>query len=184
MGWLLLALAVLILPLQWLIAAFLAASVHELGHYLALRLCRVPVHGVRIGVVGMRMLVGDMGRWQNLICALAGPIAGLSLLLLSQWLPRTAVCACIQSAYNLLPVYPLDGGRCLYCICRIFLPEDYSEIIFRIMENLILFFLFIGTVAICFHFKTGIVPLFFWLGLVYRHFNGKTPCKETFQAVQ
>ena len=171
MGWLLLALAVLILPLQWLIAAFLAASVHELGHYLALRLCRVPVHGVRIGVAGMRMQVGDMGRVQNLICALAGPIAGLSLLLLSQWLPRTAVCACIHSAYNLLPVYPLDGGRALRSI---FLGERICQWIGQGCLFLIAFAGLYGCVSL----HLGLLPIFMAVLTIRRALGGKTLAKR------
>ena len=114
---LLLALALLILPLRWLLAVLTAGAVHELGHYAALRLCGVNVSDLRIGLDGTRMSVGQMGRWQELFCALAGPLAGMGLVLLARWMPRTAVCACIQSAYNLLPVYPLDGGRAVRCIC-------------------------------------------------------------------
>ena len=114
---LLLAVALLILPLRWLIAVMLAAAVHELGHYAALRLCGADIRDFKIGLGGAQMSVGTLGRWQELFCALAGPIAGLSLIFLARWLPRTAVCACIQSAYNLLPVYPLDGGRAVRCIC-------------------------------------------------------------------
>ena len=113
---LLLALALLILPLRWLLAVLLAGAVHELGHFIALRLCGINVSEFHIGMGGAQMSVGHMGRWQELFCALAGPFAGLCLLLLARWLPRTAVCACIQSAYNLLPVYPLDGGRAMGCI--------------------------------------------------------------------
>lgn len=114
---LLLAVALLILPLRWLIAVLLAGAVHELGHFAALRLCGADIRDFRIGLGGAQMTVGQMGRYQELFCALAGPIAGLSLILFARWLPRTAVCACIQSAYNLLPVYPLDGGRAVRCIC-------------------------------------------------------------------
>jgi membrane-associated protease RseP (regulator of RpoE activity) len=61
---LLLALSLLILPLRWLLAVLLAGAVHELGHYVALRLCGVNVSNLRIGIGGARMTVGDMGRWQ------------------------------------------------------------------------------------------------------------------------
>lgn len=107
------ALALLLMPLRWLMAMALAAFVHELGHYVALRLCGVEVRDVRIGISGIRMSVGTMSGWQEIICSLAGPLAGLSLLIAGRWLPRTAVCACFHSAYNLLTVYPLDGGRAI-----------------------------------------------------------------------
>lgn len=116
-AFLLLALALLILPFRWLLALLLAGTVHELGHYVALRVCGIQVSHFKIGIGGARMSVGAMGRWQELLCALAGPISGLCLVIFARWLPRTAICAVIQSAYNLLPVYPLDGGRAVRCIC-------------------------------------------------------------------
>ena len=65
------------------------------------------------------------------ICALAGPLGSFSLLLISEYFPEAAVCGLIQGAYNLIPVYPLDGGRLMRCllprkICR------WTEMIFLI----------------------------------------------------
>jgi len=110
------ALLLLIVPLRWLVAMMLAAAVHELGHYIALRICAVDVLGFEISLHGARLKVGHMGRVQELFCVLAGPLAGLSLLMVANWMPRTAVCGCIHSVYNLLPIYPLDGGRLIRCL--------------------------------------------------------------------
>ena len=167
---LLLALSLLILPLRWLLAVLLAGAVHELGHYVALRLCGVNVSNLRIGIGGARMTVGDMGRWQELLCALAGPMAGLSLILLARWLPRTAVCACIHSAYNLLPVYPLDGGRAVHCICA-------SERVCRWIEwsciGLIAFTGLYGSLFL----KLGYLPIVVSAMTIHRALAGKGSCK-------
>lgn len=116
MLWIVLALMVLTLPLRWIIAAVLAAAVHELGHLLALKALGIPVRGIHFGLTGAKIRVGTLTKYQELLCALAGPLAGLSLCLLSSWFPRTAVCAFISSIYNLLPIYPLDGGRVIRCL--------------------------------------------------------------------
>ncbi len=112
----LLALGVLILPLQWVCAMVLAAGFHELCHRVAIRLCGGSVPSLLIGIRGARMEATGLDARQELICALAGPVGGLLLLLLTRWLPRTAICAAFQSLFNLLPVYPLDGGRILRCL--------------------------------------------------------------------
>ena len=52
-----LALAVLILPLQWFVAIVLAACFHELCHYLAIRICRGKIVGVSLDVRGARQVV-------------------------------------------------------------------------------------------------------------------------------
>ena len=115
-GFAFLALVLLLVPLKWLLAAIVAASVHELGHFAALRHCGVEISQLRFDIGGAKMKVGCLGRGQEFVCSLAGPVAGLCLVLFARWMPRTAVCACIQSAYNLLPIYPLDGGRAFRCL--------------------------------------------------------------------
>lgn len=112
----LLALMVLILPLQWVTAALIAALFHEWCHILAIRLCGGKTSGLEVGAGGARLQAKGLSRGQELVCSLAGPLGGLFLLLFARWIPRTAVCAGFQSLFNLLPIYPLDGGRALHCL--------------------------------------------------------------------
>lgn len=108
-----LAAAVLLLPANWVAAWLLAAAFHELCHYIALRLCGVNVFAMRIGFSGAAIEAESMKPEHELIAALAGPFGGLLLLLLLRIMPSVAVSALIQSVFNLLPVYPLDGGRAI-----------------------------------------------------------------------
>lgn len=106
----------LIIPIRWILAAFLAALVHELGHYLAVRLLGGEVAGGEMTWRGARMEVFPMSPGRELVCILAGPAASLLLLCLARIFPRVAICGLIQGCYNLLPIAPLDGGRALHCL--------------------------------------------------------------------
>lgn len=128
------ALLMLVLPLRWVWAALLAAAIHELWHIAAIKLCRVELVQVTIGAVGAKLHTGSMTRKQELLCALAGPVGALTMLLASRWLPATAFCCAVQSACNLLPLYPADGGRAVRCLLLLFLPEDRAEIYIYILE--------------------------------------------------
>ena len=154
----LLALTVLILPLQWIFAVILAAAFHEFCHYLAVKACGGQIHRFCIGLSGARMEVSGLREKQELVCALAGPIGGLLLLILTRWLPRTAICAGFQSLFNLLPIYPLDGGRALRCGLNLLVP-DKAERVCRWIRQLCLAGLALLGLYGTFVLRLGFLPL-------------------------
>lgn len=167
----LLALAVLILPLQWFFAILLAAAFHELCHYWAVCACGGRVIRLDIGLSGARMDVCGLSRKQEFICALAGPFGGLSLLFLVKWIPRVALCAGCQSLFNLMPIYPLDGGRALRCGLELLWPGRAEEIciwIQRVFSFGMVLLLLYGGLAL----RLGAVPLII-AGVIF----GKIACK-------
>ncbi len=113
-----LSFALLTLPLDWVVAWVVAAFVHEAFHYGAVRLCNATVYEIRIGPFGAAMETEPMTGMAGFITALAGPAGGLALLLAARWLPRLAICGLMQSAFNLLPISPLDGSRAVGAVLQ------------------------------------------------------------------
>ena len=105
------AYVLLTVPFRWVLGAAFAAAVHELGHLTALWMADVPVFGMEINFTGAVIRTGDMDDREELCCALAGPVAGALVCLFRRWFPEAAICAAVQTAFNLLPLYPLDGSR-------------------------------------------------------------------------
>lgn len=182
-GWMLLMLALmlLILPMQWVAAAVIAGVLHELCHYGAVWLCGGKVAQLRVGTLGAQMEVRGLTAFGELICALAGPMGSLMLLLVARWLPRTAVCAGFQGFYNLLPVYPLDGGRALRCGAALLLPVQIGGKVCAILEWSCLAALFVLGLYGTFVKSLGLLPLILATSIIFR---SKIPCKPNTFSVQ
>lgn len=126
------ALLVLTLPLNWILAAAIAALWHELCHILMLRMLKGNIHRIRIHWNGCVIETDTMGKLPQFISILAGPIGSLSLLALRRITPQIAVCGLIQGIYNLLPVMPLDGGRLLLFILYQICPRKAEQFLHTI----------------------------------------------------
>lgn len=118
-----LALTLLVLPLPWVAAAVLAAAVHELCHYLAIAALGGQVGRIAVSSGGAAMELGCLSPVRELLAAAAGPVGSLSLMLMGRFFPRLALCGLVQGLFNLLPIYPLDGGRILRRALELALPD-------------------------------------------------------------
>lgn len=172
------AVLLLALPLRWLLAWLLAAAIHEGAHILAVRLCRGQLRGVEIGPFGARIAIGPMHPGAEALCALAGPVSGLILLLFAKFMPYVALFAFLQAAFNLLPLYPLDGGRALRCCLEIAAGAERAERISSGCSALVLMLLFAAGMYACIRYRFHPVPLILPLLLTIKYLPGKIPCKR------
>ena len=183
-GCILLALALLILPLRWVLAWIAAASVHECFHLAAVRFCGGRIRKVHISSCGARISADDLSPGQELFCILAGPLGALILLLFARWFPAAAVCALLQSTYNLLPLSSLDGGNALNNAARMLLPPHTAAIVCNTAEFLCLLLIMIAAIYAAIALNLGWMPVFLALLLFTKTKFGKTPCKPGCQRVQ
>ena len=94
-----------------------AAMLHECGHWLVLRLAGGKVRALRVGVLGAVMETDScrLSYPRELAVVLAGPVTNL---VAAFWLSRCGTVTAagahwVLGAVNLLPLWPLDGGRAL-----------------------------------------------------------------------
>lgn len=179
-----LGLMLLVLPLQWILAAVFAAAFHELCHWAAVYLCGGRMLEFHAGAAGAVMETGDLTLGQELFCALAGPLGALFLLLVAGIFPRIAVCAVFQSAYNLLPLYPLDGGRAVRCATQmLFHGEGADKVCTAIETGCMMLCVCVGVYGTVW-LKLGNMPLLMAGAICFRGISGKRPCKPWRKRVQ
>jgi len=163
-----------VLTLAWydtrICAAFLlSVFVHELGHLGALWVMKEQILHIRLKLSGAEIGIGVLQNKRELLCAVAGPAAGaiFGAGLLRIW-PLCGLLSLCLSAVNLLPLYPLDGGRILRCLLvYVMLPER----VHNVMKTVSFVTAALLMVAACWgtvYLQAGIWPIFAALILLWR----------------
>lgn len=167
------AFLLLCLPINWIMACVAAALVHEMGHAVAVYFMGGSIRTVRIGMAGA-IIHGDCLTYgREILCSLMGPLFSLLCFLWIRIFPWFALCGLIHGLYNLLPMYPLDGGRALLAMLRFSCRKDPIRLFFGIQ---IVFGILLAVACIhaCVHFWLGLSVLLPLLPAVF----GKIPCKD------
>ncbi|MDR0917416.1 MAG: hypothetical protein LBN02_09565 [Oscillospiraceae bacterium] len=112
---------------QLLVVTVVAAAFHEIGHYAALRVSRGELKRFKLDLIGCSIQYGgNMSYGGEIFTALAGPLMSAVLAVAAALLGRLTGCAPLYQlagvsgalcVFNLLPCFPLDGGRAVYKIC-------------------------------------------------------------------
>jgi cytochrome c-type biogenesis protein CcmH/NrfG/Zn-dependent protease len=115
---------------------------HELGHFLAMRLCGyqdtsiffLPFFGAAaIGQKHNATLTEKV--WVLLAGPMPGLLLGVGLLFLngnnsySDWLGEASIMLIVLNLFNLLPIYPLDGGKIVNLLW--FSRYPYTDLLFK-----------------------------------------------------
>ncbi len=117
---LLLAFLICLDPSNITLFFLIGAALHELGHLLSMKLLGIVVYRLQIGLTGAILSTGMMVRTQEWKVAAAGPLVNLFCCVLTWgFSPKFAWVSLFLACFNLLPVWPLDGGRILLACCPV-----------------------------------------------------------------
>ena len=176
--WVVVCMMILIVPWKWLAAFFTAVFVHECAHIIAVKACGGKIVSMKIGTSGIIMEITELSLFWEWICAMAGPAGSMILLPLARWMPRTAICAAVHLLYNLLPIYPLDGGRALRCLAEILFSPTTADKICRAAETSVLLTVGILSFMGSFLWKLGFAPLLLGTLVFYRAVKNSLQTRE------
>ena len=109
-----------------------AMGVHELAHVVMMLACGGRVRRLTLRFADLRIDAAGLGYRQELLAALAGPLVNLVCgVLFCMRSPAFAAYSLMLGIYNLLPVWPLDGGRAVRCALAQHLPLARAEAVSR-----------------------------------------------------
>ena len=150
-------------------AAALPVLAHELSHVLALRLLGQRITGLSLAGPGLCIRYeGTCTPACHIFAALAGPLGGGMYALVGltgiDWLSLSAGLSLLLTAFNLLPLLPLDGGRVFLQLCILTLGEERGELLCRAVSRVLLTFLLTGAVVLAAWKKsTALLAAAIWL---------------------
>jgi len=138
---------------------FVSVLLHEIGHALTARWYKIPVHSIRL------FIFGGVAQFEHepekavseLWISLAGPVVNLiigallllSLPMLASWEFVLAIAKylafinIILALFNLIPGFPLDGGRVLRAILWSFNHDFRKSTVWAALTGRVIAFLFI-----------------------------------------
>lgn len=164
----------LLLPFKLMLAWLTSVTVHELFHFAAIKLSGGQVGVVQIGADGVKMQTSSMTHWQELLCAAAGPIGSLLLFVLFlKKIPMLAVFGLLHCLYNLIPLYPLDGGRILHSLIGVLFRGSAYDKIVNATDASLSMLLIVGVVFMTVRFAVGPVPLVLLLCMIFHNKKAK-----------
>ena len=137
-----------------------ALCLHEAGHFAACCILGGRSRRFCLRFADCEIETVGLGYRSEAICAMAGPaVSGISFILLRSVNPAFAAIHLLLAVYNLLPVWPLDGARSLFCLLSIGMKPDTAWTIVRICGLTVCGVLLIFALAASIIWKLGLWPL-------------------------
>ena len=162
------------------LSAILAATLHELGHLMAAKICSVPMSELKLGIFGASLkTTGTICSYpKEILLAAAGPLVNLLTFFIffnhlesaNEFLRFFLISSLFLGILNLLPIDDLDGGRILKCalLCK-FSPKT-AEAVCKSLSFLIVFSLWALSVYLLLRLSASLSLFVFSLGLFSKIF--------------
>lgn len=166
-----------------LISTLISLVLHEAGHYCVAKKLGYKLNQVKLMPYGASLSGEDVfiESKHELMIAIAGPITSLiiTMIIISLWwiFPQisniTSTFASVNlslSVVNLLPCYPLDGGRILNSILKKKLSVEKSFKITKIVSGVVIAILTLLYIISCFvkiNYSLCLFVIFLTIGLLF-----------------
>lgn len=149
------------------------AFIHEIGHLIAGVLLGLKVKSINIMPFGISINFEDYSNKyiiKKIIIAIAGPLVNLAIVILgmyNNWEEDIIYANALIGMFNLIPLYPLDGGRILKYIIQLATDSKEAETMtYKLSNILIIILTFISSVGILFMKNIGVLFILAYLWIL------------------
>lgn len=160
------------------------AFIHELGHLLAGILMGLKAKGIDIMPFGVSINFEDYSNKyiaKRIIIAMAGPLVNIIIVILgiyNNWEEEIIYSNILIGLFNLIPLYPLDGGRILKYIIQLATNAKEAEMItYKLSNILIIILTLVSSIGILLIQNIGIVLILAYLWVLIIQENKKYKLK-------
>ena len=165
--------------------AFFWIIIHELAHYFVLLKLNIESEKFKLHILGARLEIKDyedLSSREKLIVCFAGPILNgivaiiffciYKLIFKSEYIYSTYEINLVLFIFNLLPTYPLDGGKILGAILddkMIF--KDVNNILIKISYSFGIAFILLSILGIVILGEINITSILAGIFIIYLSYN-------------
>ena len=156
------------------------AFIHELGHLVTGVILGLQVKSVNIMPFGVSINFEDYSNKyiiKKIIIAVAGPIINLAIVILAiynEWGEDIIYANMLIGMFNLIPLYPLDGGRIMkYVVNIISNSKEADDLTYKLSNILIVILTLISSVGILLIQNIGIILILGYLWIMVIQENKK-----------
>lgn len=160
------------------------AFIHELGHLFAGILLGLKAKGIDIMPFGVSINFEDYSNKyiaKKIIIAMAGPLVNVIIVILgiyNNWEEEIIYANILIGLFNLIPLYPLDGGRILKYIIQLTTNSREAEMFaYKLSNILIIILTLVSSVGILFMQNIGILLILAYLWVLVIQENKKYKLK-------
>ncbi len=172
---------------------------HELGHIIMGIILKMKPEKIELMAFGLsssfkanskdgkiKIKNGNLLQLKEILIALAGPILSIVLVIIYMYIEPIYITreVAIYSnllimIFNLLPIYPLDGGRIIKGILHIEFGEKKADILVNKISNIIMILMtIISSIAVYYYKNIAIFFICIFLWIILLRENKKINLKE------